>query len=94
MDPTTQSPIARLLGSTKFLVCLLAIVAVTVLSALGRFEGQQAIDFIKWVVITWTASQAVQSSAEKLVGAYSQRTQVAASLPPPPAGVNNILGDK
>ena len=80
----TDSPFARLLGSTKFLVMLLAIVAVVTLAALGRYSGDQAVEFVKWIVATWLASQAVQTSAEKVGVAFVNRKAAEIQADPAP----------
>ena len=80
----TDSPFTRLLGSTKFLVMLIAIVAVVTLAALGRYSGDQAVEFVKWIVATWLASQAVQTSAEKVGVAFANRkaSEIPTGAPP------------
>ena len=66
-DPTPQQNfIIDLLTSKKAIVMLIVVVAVTVLAALSKVQGQAALDFIKWVVMAWLGSQAVVDAAAKL----------------------------
>lgn len=55
----------NLIASRKAWVMMIAIVAVATLNALGRIEGDKALEFIKWVVMTWIAAQGVEDAAVK-----------------------------
>jgi len=73
------NPILALLGSKKALIMLVAVVGAIVLAAIGKVDGQQALDFCKWVVMTWLGAQAVVDAAPKL-----------RFLHPPTTVVNNL----
>ncbi|HOA00819.1 MAG TPA: hypothetical protein PKI27_00775 [Dermatophilaceae bacterium] len=57
--------IAQLFGSRKALITMLAIVGIVVLAGLGRVAGEQALDFIKWIVTAWLAAQAYEDGRVK-----------------------------
>lgn len=52
----------ELTSSKKAFIMALAIVAVVVLSSLGRVPGTEALDFVKWVVVAWLGAQAYQEA--------------------------------
>ena len=59
-----QSKLAELLGSRKFWVSIVAIGAVVTFAVMGRIAGDQALDFIKWVIGAWLGSQAATDVAK------------------------------
>ena len=54
-----------LLNSRKALIMLLAVVGAFLLAALGKVAGDQALEFVKWVVMTWLGAQAVVDAATR-----------------------------
>jgi hypothetical protein len=54
--------LTRLIGSQKAWVVAIAIIAATVLAALGRITGEQALDLAKWCTITAAAPFAAAGS--------------------------------
>lgn len=53
------SAFSDLMQSKKALVALVAIAAVLALAFASKVDGQQALDFVKWVVMTLIGSQAL-----------------------------------
>jgi hypothetical protein len=51
--------ILRLLNSRKAVIMLLALVAAALLTVSRYITGHEALEFCKWMVITWLGSQAV-----------------------------------
>lgn len=56
----------KLVDSSKATGVFLVVVALTVLCALGRIEGQETIDALKVIVAAWLGAHAVQSGAEAI----------------------------
>lgn len=48
----------KLASSRKALVLVASAIIATTMCARGHCTGQEALDFIKWTVMTWFASQA------------------------------------
>lgn len=57
--------IKRLMASRKALVMVVAIIGVVVLAGLGRVTSEQALGFIKWVVIAFIGGTALEDAATK-----------------------------
>ena len=57
-----KDALIELTSSKKAIVMSLAIVATVILASVNRITGPQAIDFVKWVVITWIGAQAYQDA--------------------------------
>jgi hypothetical protein len=55
---TMTGSILSLLTSRKAIVMLFSIIAVSALAALGKIAGNDALDFVRWVVLVWIGSQA------------------------------------
>ncbi len=53
--------------SRKAWVVLAAVVGVIVMNVTGRVPGERALDFIKWIVMTWLGAQAAEDAAGKLL---------------------------
>ena len=66
-----QSKAIELVTSRKFLISLVAVVVICLLAAAGKVGGDQAMDFVKWVLGAWLASQAATDVANKLKEATS-----------------------
>jgi hypothetical protein len=58
--------VKELLTSRKFIVTLIAITGVTVLAAIGKIDGDKALDFAKWVLGAWIAAQAGTDISKQL----------------------------
>jgi len=58
--------LVELFSSRKFVIALVAVLIIVVLAVAGRIAGDQALDFIKWVVGAWIAGQAATDVASKL----------------------------
>ena len=54
-----MQPIFQLLSSRKAIVMLASLIGVVLLAALGKIPGAQAVEFCKWVVMTWLGAQAL-----------------------------------
>lgn len=50
--------VSALVNSRKAWIFLLAVVGAIAMNLAGRIDGEKAIDFVKWVVGFWMASQA------------------------------------
>lgn len=86
------SAFSDLMQSKKALVALAAIGAVLALAMTARVDGQQALDFCKWVVMTLIGSQAlVDASANH--GVNRAPTTVVNNAAPAPATDENGGGD-
>jgi hypothetical protein len=59
-----QGKVGELLGSRKFWVSIVAIGAVITFAVLGKVAGDQAMDFIKWIIGAWLGSQAATDVAK------------------------------
>ncbi len=57
------------LFDAKALVVLVAIIGVIVMNILGRIEGKEALDFIKWLVVTLVGALALEKAAGKTAAA-------------------------
>lgn len=82
--------LSAMLGSRKAMVGLSAIAAVTFLAHAGKVDGGQAMDFIKYVVMTFIGAQAVEDAAKHMSqkGTASTAVQnVAVGLAKVPAAV-------
>jgi hypothetical protein len=86
--------LSRLAGSTKFVVMVVAIVAVAALAYAGRYPADQAVEFVKWLTGAFVVAQGVQAGAEAVGAGIStipspQRLPDRLPLPPPaPPPVN------
>lgn len=58
--------LSAMLGSRKAMVGLTAILAVTYLAHGGKVDGVQAMDFIKYVVMTFIGAQAMEDAAKHM----------------------------
>ena len=58
--------IKRLLGSSKAIVVLVAILGVILMEVLGRIDGTHALDTIKWLVAALIGATAAEDAASKL----------------------------
>lgn len=54
-----------MLTSRKAVVMLVSIACVTVLAALGKVSGSEALEFSKWVVMVWIGAQAVVDATSR-----------------------------
>ncbi len=59
---------AKFASSRKAWVLLAATIGAVAMNLAGRVEGEKALEFIKWTVSTWLASQAAEDIAGKLKG--------------------------
>jgi hypothetical protein len=86
----------RLFGSQKAWVATLAIIAFTLLAALGRMPSHDAEMKIWWIVLTLLGTQGLEDAAHKfalpppsstttpqMVGEFIQTTGPAEDAPPP-----------
>jgi hypothetical protein len=68
--------IARLYRSSAAIVLMLAVVGVVVMNVVGRIDGPDALDFIKWLVMAFFAKVAIEDGASKIALGKSIRTTV------------------
>jgi energy-coupling factor transporter transmembrane protein EcfT len=64
---TTPTFITALLKSRKAWICVIAMVVIAVFAFRQIVTGKEALDFIKWLVMTWIAAIAVEDGAQKLM---------------------------
>jgi hypothetical protein len=57
--------IAGLASSRKAWVLLAAVVGAVVMNVAGRIDGDKALEFIKWLVMTWLGAQAYEDAHVK-----------------------------
>lgn len=79
-----MSVLAALFSSRKFVIALVAILALVPLVALKAMTVDQFTQIYKWVVSTIIAGIAVEGAAEKLLVAPPATARPADSIKPPP----------
>jgi hypothetical protein len=57
--------ISSLATSRKAWVLLVAVVGAVVMNVAGRIDGEKALEFIKWIVMTWLGAQAYEDAHVK-----------------------------
>lgn len=80
--------IADLWKSERGLICVVLIIAATVLCAIRVLEAQQWdqwSSFVKWVFITYTAGKTVTGTAQVLKGGTADPETAAPATPATPA---------
>lgn len=65
-----------LLHSERGVFCVLALVAITVLVAIGKIDGATWIAFAKWLALALVASKTVTTAVETAVTKKGQRELV------------------
>lgn len=58
--------VKELLTSRKFIVTALGITGAVVLAALGKIDGERAMDFAKWLLGAWLLAQAGVDATKQL----------------------------
>jgi hypothetical protein len=71
-----------LLSSRKAVIVVVAIIAITVLGYFGVVEGDKAVDFVKWVVVSWLGAQAYEDAKIKSAALYQPANEGATSEDP------------
>lgn len=81
-----------ILNSRKGLVLVAAVIGVIVLNVLHRISGDQALDFLKWIVGFWMGGVAIEDAAKKrgassvAVGTVENQTVVTSDTSAPATG--------
>jgi len=55
----------NLISSRKAIVVMMVVVGVVVLAGLGRVQQEQAMEFLKWIVVAWLGAQAYEDGSVK-----------------------------
>ena len=80
--------IKNLVSSRKALVVVLVVVGVVVLAAVGRVQQEQAMEFLKWIVVAWLGAQAYEDGSVKAAALTSTTAQA-----PPATVATSQLGE-
>jgi hypothetical protein len=61
----------NLTSSRKAIIVVTVVIGVVVLAAIGRVPQEQAMDFMKWIVVAWLGAQAYEDGAVKAAAIQS-----------------------
>ncbi len=86
---TTPEGLKRLMGSSKAWIVMFTILGILLAVILGKITSEDAINVIKWLIITLVGATAVEDGAQKLGSTAAANTAVLTQppAPTPDAGV-------
>lgn len=76
--------IIALAQSRKAWIFLLAVIGAVAMNLAGRIDSEKALDFVKWVVGFWMASQAWEDGKKHEAGGSNTPSSPPPSETPPP----------
>lgn len=70
-----------LLNSERGVLCVLLVIAVTVLVIVGKVSADDWLNYTKWIAITLVASKTVTSALETVASGQTDRAAIAVAKP-------------
>lgn len=86
--------IKGLITSRKALVVALAVIGCIVMNVTGRIDGSQALEFVKWVVVTWLGAHAWEEGKAKTLEATKPIVEALENQSSAPSDTNTVVVEK